>query len=391
MIARGSQRSPSGEPVNVEVFIGGAPQLELKLVRGLLEFGRSHPAWRFALRGPGFRCTAGWLRRQRIAGMLVLIDPTPVARALEAAGVPWVHLLPRRPVPHPAINLDNRAIGRLGAEFFLEHGYSRLAFCGIGTGWGALREAGFRDRLAQEGLPCRTADVPFETDKDWVLRPRAEAALQRWVARLERHTAVMAAQDIVANRLVDLCLQHGHRIPEDIAVLGAGNHDLLCTLGRVPISSVETGVPEAGIRAAEMLESLIRGRKTPGTVVVPPAGVVERRSTAAFAFDDERTGRIVAHIRDRVCDGLAVEDLAASFHMSRRTLVRRFAEQVGHSPGEEIRRARLCHARRMIVETRRPLTEIAQACGYSDHSHMDRAFRALLGRRPGSLRRETAG
>jgi LacI family transcriptional regulator len=383
-----SVRRRAGESINIEVFIGGAPQLELKLVEGLLEFGRSHPDWRFALRGSGFRYSAGWLRRHRVSGMLALIDAEPVARPLRAAGVPWVHLLPRLPVAHHFVDLDNHAIGRIGAETLLSLGFSRFAFCGIGTPWGKRREAGFRERLAEAGVRCEATDIPFMTSEDWILPPRAERVIGQWVARLGPNTAVMAAQDQLANRLVDQCLQRGRRVPEDIAVLGAGNHDLLCLCSRAPISSVDTGVSTVALRGAGLLERLLLGKRSPRSILVPPAGVVVRRSTDVLAFDDALVRAAVAHIRDHAVEGIKVDDLIGAFGVSRQTLARRFARYVGHTPGQEIRMARLRRAQQMIRETRLPLTEIALACGYSDLPHMDRAFRLELGSPPGALRRD---
>ena len=96
--------------------------------------------------------------------------------------------------------------------------------------------------------------------------------------------------------------------------------------------------------------------------------------------------RVVGYIRDHACEGLRVDDLLRVFPVSRRTLARRFEEYVGHSPANEIRRARLRQARRMVQQTDLRLREIATTCGFADLSHMDRAFRSALGVRPGACR-----
>jgi LacI family transcriptional regulator len=379
--------SPRSGLVNVDIFIGGAPLLETRLCEGLLEFGKSHPQWRFSMRGADFRYTKQWLSKRHVDGVLALIDAKPVARTLDAAGIPWVHLLPGHVVAQPCVNVDDRAIGRLGADFFLEKGFMRCAFCGVGNEWSAQRAAGFGERLAEAGRDCQFAEISFDKSSDWGFSARSEQRLHRWVAGLQRGIAVMAAHDALANRLVDLCLQEGLRVPQDIAVLGVGNHDLLCKLSPVPISSIDAAVPQVAIRGAAMLEALIGGGARPGPTLVSPGPVAERRSTEVTGYGDGLIARVVAHIRDHVCDGLTVEELIKIFPVSHRTLTRRFATYVGHSPAAEIRLARLRQARRMLADTSQSLTNIAAACGYADLPHMNRAFRDVLGTSPGALRR----
>jgi len=381
-------KSLSRRIINIDVFIGGAPWLELRLCEGLLEFGQHHPQWRFSLRGADFRYTKKWLKKQHIDGVLTLIDSKPVAKVLNASGIPWVHLLPGKVVSQPSVDVDDRAIGRLGAEFFLGKGFLRCAFCGVGTLWSDERAAGFKERLAQEDRKCKFIDIPFEANRDWEIPTESEQCLRRWVSNLEKGQAVMAAHDVLANKLVDLCLRHGLRVPQDIAVLGVGDHDLFCKLSPVPISSIDTGVPEVAIRGATLLEGMLTGIRQPASLLVPPVLLEERRSTEILDYGDDLVARIIAHIRDHACDGIKVGDLVKIFPVSRRTLSRRFIKYVGHSPVTEIRQTRLACARRMLTKTSRSLTEIALTCGYADISHMDHDFRDILGNNPSEMRRK---
>jgi LacI family transcriptional regulator len=369
--------TPAGErgSVRIEVLLGGAPLLELKVCAGLLDFGLRHPRWQFSMRGANFRYTSRWLRDQGIAGAMVVIEAGSAARTLKAAGIPWVHLFPNREGRHPCVNVDDQAIGRIGADFLLGKGFLRCAFCGVGTPWSARRAEGFLSRIREAGRCCESVDISLAPGGDWGLAVGSDKRLREWVAQLGQGVAVMAANDAMANRLVDACLQQRVRVPQDLAVLGVGNHDVLCRLSPVPISSVEAGVAQAIVCAAATLESMIRGETPPAMQCVPPIGVVERRSTDILVYGDNLIVDVVAYIRDHVADGLQVEDLPRLFPVSLRTLFRRFARCVGHSPAVEIRRARLALARRLLDERRLSRTEIAAACGYADLSHMDRLLR----------------
>lgn len=374
------------DTIQVDIFIGAAPLLETRLVEGLLSFGRGRPNWRFSLRGADFRYTKSWLKRRRLDGVLALIDSTSIEKSLNAAGIPWVSLLPARPLQRPSVRVDDHAIGRLGADFFLGKGFLKCAFCGVGTPWSEARRAGFVERLEEAGRDCRDFDVPFENSGQWGLPADSERRLRRWLGDLDRGVAVMIAHDALANHFVDLCAREGVRVPQDIAVLGVGDHQLLCELSPTPISSVDAAVPTVAAKGAAMLEVMLAGDARPESVAIAPRGIVERRSTDVVVYGDDAVSKAVALIQERACDGLTVEDVVNALPVSRRTLSRRFADYVGHSPAAEIRRVRLRRAREMITNTMLSLTEIAAACGYSDLSHLDRTFREVLNTTPRDIR-----
>ena len=56
--------------------------------------------------------------------------------------------------------------------------------------------------------------------------------------------------------------------------------------------------------------------------------------------------------------------------------------------GETVRRRRVERATVQLRASTAPLADIAAECGFCDQSHMNRAFRAVLGRTPLDVRRE---
>ena len=55
---------------------------------------------------------------------------------------------------------------------------------------------------------------------------------------------------------------------------------------------------------------------------------------------------------------------------------------------ELARECRLAEAARMLRGTRRPIAEIAAACGFTDQAHLTRRFHAAYGSTPARFRRE---
>jgi AraC family transcriptional regulator len=62
----------------------------------------------------------------------------------------------------------------------------------------------------------------------------------------------------------------------------------------------------------------------------------------------------------------------------------------GEGMVETVRRRRVEHAVVRLRSATSPLADVAAECGFCDQSHMNRAFRAVLGRTPAEVRREAA-
>lgn len=83
-----------------------------------------------------------------------------------------------------------------------------------------------------------------------------------------------------------------------------------------------------------------------------------------------------------------VNPLAAqALPVSRRTLERRFQQEVGLSPHQLLSLLRVKRARQLIkTSSHLALAEVAQACGYYDQAHFSREFLLITGRSPGCYR-----
>lgn len=80
-------------------------------------------------------------------------------------------------------------------------------------------------------------------------------------------------------------------------------------------------------------------------------------------------------------------DLAAYLGVSPRTLARRFADQLGTSPGAWLLSRRVAAARTLLEETELPVEAIAARVGLSSPVNLRRRFRSATGTTPGAYRR----
>lgn len=85
----------------------------------------------------------------------------------------------------------------------------------------------------------------------------------------------------------------------------------------------------------------------------------------------------------RTGGSVRVDDLAREIGWSRRHLTATFRAEIGLGPKTVARLVRFSRARWMLASGRaRSLTDVALACGYYDHAHLDREFRTLAGGPP---------
>lgn len=282
----------------------------------------------------------------------------------------------------PRVGPDFRAAGELAAKHFLERGLRRLAFLG------RERDAAARGLLEgfRSGGRVETLFVPADPRGAAGWR-RLQSRLRRWAESWETPIGVFASVDLLARYAVDAALRAGLRIPDEVAVMGAGNTALLCDLLEPTLSSVEYGFERVGRRAAELLDGLMKGRKAPrGPVELAPAGIVPRRSSDMFAVADPVVAAALRAIWSRSGKPVKVSSFLDEVPSSRRTLERRFRESLGRTVHDEIRRAHLERAKRMLVETVEPLKVVASRSGFRDAPQFSRVFRSAEGLTPQAYR-----
>ena len=126
------------------------------------------------------------------------------------------------------------------------------------------------------------------------------------------------------------------------------------------------------------------------SMVLPPAPGGQPapvRDTAQHRQDRRVAGTAagVGHLAAR--HTLTLGGLATRTGLSSRTLARRFAEQLGTTPGQWLLGQRLDAARTLLEQTDLPVEAIATRVGLASAVNLRRRFRAALGTTPGAYRR----
>jgi AraC family transcriptional regulator, transcriptional activator FtrA len=90
--------------------------------------------------------------------------------------------------------------------------------------------------------------------------------------------------------------------------------------------------------------------------------------------------------RERLGDGIRVDDLATHAALSTRSLNRHFARHLGTTPGEWLAQERLRLAQRLLEQTSDPIALIARRAGYASPATLRAQFAARLRTSPGAYR-----
>ncbi|MGA1369928.1 MAG: helix-turn-helix domain-containing protein, partial [Blastocatellia bacterium] len=121
-------------------------------------------------------------------------------------------------------------------------------------------------------------------------------------------------------------------------------------------------------------------------VRIPPAHVVERRSTDVYAFDDRDVVAALRFIREHADRTIKVRDVVAATNLSRRSLEGRFNVMVGRTLHEEIWRAHFDVAKRLLSSSDLDLQGVAERSGFRSASALVNLFRQRLGVTPKQFR-----
>ncbi len=350
-----------------------------EMLRGIGGYAGLHEPWDFTITGEPEDADSIPLGRWDGDGVVLPVVTAGTAETLRRRGLPYVNVTAWPDVP--TVRNDNEAIGRMGAEHLLSRGFVRFGFVGAGrTIYSRQRYEAFRGVISEAGFDVSYATRSLPKDK-WTLEAEHRPLIE-WLEGQRPPFGVMAANDSTAHMLTGAAKKSGWRIPEDMAVLGVDNEvrdDLL----NPPLSSIIPDGRKVGFLAAEMLHRMMDGGRIPGKVIaVPPLGLVARRSTDTLGFDDEEVAKALRFIRQHPDRAVAVNEVLEKVAMSRRTLERRFAAAVGHSPWREIRRVQVEHVKRMLIETDWPVKRLVGNSGFPSAARLIEVFREETGETP---------
>jgi LacI family transcriptional regulator len=376
---------------NVALLVETTRSYGRNVLRGIGDYARVHGPWLFHF-STDLHVDHEVPPKDEWEGDGIIAQPhqdVNFLRQLAECGVPVVSLSgPPGAGGLPAVRANQDAVAELAMAHFRERGFVRFAYCGSPSErvWPPTGEL-FRKLAEDGGYACDVYQPSYNTGA----RTLRLAQMAEWLKTLRKPVALLAGNDPRAREVLDACRLAALHVPEEVAVLGVNDDELICEMANPPLSSVIHNARRVGYEAAAMLDRLMQGKQVVADLVVDPLGVHTRQSTDLLAIEDPEVATAVRYIRHRACDGIHVEDVLEQVPLSRRALEQRFRQAMGRAPHTEIRRVQLERVKELLVGTDYKLEQIAEMTGFSSAQYLAGLFHRVVKMTPGAWRQAGRG
>jgi LacI family transcriptional regulator len=379
--------------LRVAILANVSRRFDRRIIQGITRYAREAGDWDLYVEEQPLKGHSA-ADRWSVDGLLVAFDDREKAQAVAGVRIPVVGFggghgwyEPKSHIPYYAT--DNEAIGRLAADHLLECGFSRLACYGSRPTrthhWTEDRIRAFRRRAEERGAVCSIFRARNPTAGQWDTLQRELAA---WLDGIEKPVGLLACTDLRARHVLQVCRVQGIRVPDDVAVVGVDNDEMLCEMTTPPLSSIEQGSLRIGYEAAAMLARRMRGEKpSPIRHFIPPESLVARQSTDVVACGDPELAAALHFIRRHACDPIRVADVLEVVQVCRSTLERQFFDALGRTIHLEIERVQIERAKHLLSRTSLLVKQIAKRCGFRYGHYLTTVFRRCTGQSPLEYRR----
>ncbi len=376
----------------VAILVDTSTMWGRELIAGVHRYSREHVGWQLFVEPRGLEQRRWLPTAWKGDGVIARVGFIELAKRLKTLNLPVVNVsaitLPK--VNFPRVLSDQAAAAKLAADHLLARGFRYYAYFSLlGLEYVAEQQQAFLDTLRREGHQCEVFAVQPQlgAEPDWNFDMKR---LGKWLRSLPKPLAVFTWNSGSARELIYACMQAGLAVPEQVAVLSGSDDDLFCVVTPVPISAVKLACEQIGYRAAAELDAMMSKREVapPAEVLIPPQGVVERRSTDTLAVDDEAMVKALRFIREDPARAMTVDGVARKAGLCRRALELRFQHLLGRSPAAEIRRVRIDHSIHLLQHTNLSVAAVAERSGFSSPEYMASVFRSQLATTPLHFRKQ---
>ncbi|MBI1390538.1 MAG: helix-turn-helix domain-containing protein [bacterium] len=358
-----------------------------QLLRGVARYSRLHGPWRFYWEPGGLDEIVPRLKELKADGIITR-DSSRLPNLLQF-GIPTViieHHFERNP-EQTVIYTDSTTIGEMAADHLASCGFRHFAFCGYSDKpWSIARRHSFVARLNQQALFTNVFESP--TAIDHFSSAGEQQRLASWLKTLPKPVGVMACNDDRGQQVLSAVQLAGLKTPDDVALIGVDNDELICEFSDPPMSSVALNFERGGFEGAALLDRLMNGESPDVTeVIVQPTHPVVRQSTDIMVLEDAAVVDSLRFIRMNAVQNICVSDVVEAGSLSRRALEKRFRDQLNRSILEEIRRARTKQISSLLIETDMSITQIAIELRFQSEEHISRYFKREMKMTPREFRK----
>lgn len=329
-----------------------------------------------------------WFEDWEGDGIIARFQNSLMMDAVSSKNVPVVDVLGTCHPPGAAlVHVDDDAITDLVFDHLLEKGFQDFAFFGLsGESWSTSRRNRFRDRVSASGRGydelLLSRNEMLKTEWGTLI-----GQVSAWIRTLPRPVGLHLCSDVEGLLVQEACRVAGRKVGEDVGLIGVNNDETMCEISYSPLSSVDVDMESVGYQAAALLDEMMAGKPAPAEpVLIPPIGVVARKSSDFLAVQDQGLSKALAYISNHCAESLSLDDIAQQAGLSRSALQRKFRSHLHKTAFDEVTSARIKKALGLL-QTDLSVEEIAEKSGFGYAQTMGRIFQKHLGKSPKNFRR----
>ena len=365
-------------------------------MQGIVRYSRLYGPWSFYMEPEFYMEPTGTVKEVPLSNLKalgadgIIMRDTRNLEEILTVGLPTIIATATKgKIPGlPCILTDDEAIGKMAAEHLLNRGFRQFAYCGFGNmpPWCQRRRDSFSKRVSEAGCKAYIYKPPKSPDEySW---EKEQDYIGQWLKKLPKPVGLMACNDDRGRHITEACKIMGLNVPEEIAIIGVDNDELVCEMSNPPLSSIALNVQKGGYESAELLDKMMSDNSiTDKEIVIQPTHIVTRQSSDVLAIEDQEVAGTVRFIRENSKKAIQVDDVVSVTALSRRGLEQRFRKVLGHSIHDEIKRCRIEQIAQMLVQTNLTISEIGVSLGYVGIEKISRYFRREKGMSPLAYRK----
>ncbi len=373
--------------IKILLLIDNSSDFSRHLLKGLIQYSKKNGPWIFHRLPPYYKALYGnegiiqWAKEWKADAIIAQWDHDETD-LLEKLGIPII-LQNYKDRSSYFSNLTGNyiATGEMAARYFINKRFKNFAFYGnIGVVWSRERAEGFRREVEKIGANFYYFETKNLSEVQW---SKSHIELDEWLISLPKPIALFACDDSFALQVSELCKINSINIPNEIALLGVDNDELLCNLSDPPISSIVLDLVKGGYETGRLIHQLIiKEKNNPFNIVINPIRIERRLSTEKYDIGNKYILEIVKYIEDNYTSEISIESLTHLVPLSRRNLEIKFKNELGKSIYQFILNSRVEQLAFLLLTTNRPLFDLAFEVGLNDSKNVSRIFKKYKSHTP---------
>jgi LacI family transcriptional regulator len=370
--------------IKVILLIDCTSEFDRKLLRGMMRYSKENGPWLFYrtpsdyhFDGSREEWIAQWAKEWKADAIIGRWNENKL-HLLDELGIPIVlQNIKSRSDIYSNLTGDYIGTGQLAAQYFRKKFYTSYAYFGRkDIIWSEERERGFREEVMKVN-----STYSVFVEEPGAVYDRQE--LTDWLMSLPKGTGLFCSNDAQALTITETCMIAGIKVPEDIAVLGVDDDDLICEISDPTISSIQLEVERGGYETCRLLhQQILSKNRKPFNVVISPSEIKERSSTLAYNISDQHIRNVTRYIDENYKIDISMDNIFQLVPLSRRSVEMRFKKATGMTIYQYILNKRIEHFAYLLITSDKPYIDLAYEVGFKDIANVSRTFRKYKGCTP---------